>query len=149
MNTSTISGLLLKSWPITSINACVHLCVFQLTLIDMIIYGALEAANCYSVRWSRVLRPLLLINVTEGRQARTWMQQLVAMLWLQLLHIKSVTIHLLVFQLLNGSVHNFVFFLKGLVPVSDKTWNSVWLKKIKNKINSVDKYSKMVEWHSL
>lgn len=45
-----------------------HLCVAQLTLIDMVIYGALKAANLYSVRWSRVLRPLLLVNVTEGRQ---------------------------------------------------------------------------------
>ncbi|TKS67926.1 Two pore calcium channel protein 1 [Collichthys lucidus] len=36
----------------------------------MIIYGALKATNCYAVRWSRVLRPLLLVNVTEGRQLR-------------------------------------------------------------------------------
>uniref|UniRef100_A0A3Q4GLF4 Two pore segment channel 3 n=1 Tax=Neolamprologus brichardi TaxID=32507 RepID=A0A3Q4GLF4_NEOBR len=41
-----------------------------LTLVDMIIYGALKAANYYGVRWSRVLRPLLLVNVTEGRQLR-------------------------------------------------------------------------------
>ncbi|CAM9131385.1 unnamed protein product [Lampetra planeri] len=41
-----------------------------LTLIDMIVYGALTAASCYAVRWSRVLRPLLLVNVTEGRQLR-------------------------------------------------------------------------------
>lgn len=34
----------------------------------MIIYGALHAAGCYALRWSRVLRPLLLVNVTEGRQ---------------------------------------------------------------------------------
>lgn len=34
----------------------------------MIVYGALDAAGCYAVRWSRVLRPLLLVNVTEGRQ---------------------------------------------------------------------------------
>lgn len=40
----------------------------QFTLTDMVIYGALKAADCYGVRWSRVLRPLLLINVTEGRQ---------------------------------------------------------------------------------
>ncbi|KAM4750605.1 two pore segment channel 3 [Anableps anableps] len=50
-------------------NICI-IAVLLLTLIDMIIYGALKAANCYSVRWSRVLRPLLLINVTEGRQLR-------------------------------------------------------------------------------
>uniref|UniRef100_A0A3Q2Z947 Two pore segment channel 3 n=1 Tax=Hippocampus comes TaxID=109280 RepID=A0A3Q2Z947_HIPCM len=41
-----------------------------LTLADMIIYGALHAAGCYALRWSRVLRPLLLVNVTEGRQLR-------------------------------------------------------------------------------
>lgn len=34
----------------------------------MIIYSALKAKDCYAVRWSRVLRPLLLVNVTEGRQ---------------------------------------------------------------------------------
>ncbi|CAK6981403.1 two pore segment channel 3 [Scomber scombrus] len=44
--------------------------IVMLTLVDMIIYGGLKAANCYSVRWSRVLRPLLLVNVTEGRQLR-------------------------------------------------------------------------------
>lgn len=44
--------------------------LLQLTLIDMIIYGALTATNLYGVRWSRVLRPLLLVNVTEGRQVR-------------------------------------------------------------------------------
>ncbi|XP_047433483.1 two pore segment channel 3 [Mugil cephalus] len=50
-------------------NICIIVTVV-LTLVDMIIYGALKAADCYSVRWSRVLRPLLLINVTEGRQLR-------------------------------------------------------------------------------
>ncbi|MED6260089.1 hypothetical protein ATANTOWER_000918 [Ataeniobius toweri] len=50
-------------------NICI-IVVLLLTLTDMIIYGGLKAANCYSVRWSRVLRPLLLINVTEGRQLR-------------------------------------------------------------------------------
>ncbi|XP_051802167.1 two pore segment channel 3 [Acanthochromis polyacanthus] len=50
-------------------NICI-IVIITLTLIDMIIYGALEAANCYRVRWSRVLRPLLLVNVTEGRQLR-------------------------------------------------------------------------------
>uniref|UniRef100_A0A8C8A1S3 Two pore segment channel 3 n=1 Tax=Oryzias sinensis TaxID=183150 RepID=A0A8C8A1S3_9TELE len=49
-----------------------NLCIIAtlLTLTDMVIYGALKAADCYGVRWSRVLRPLLLINVTEGRQLR-------------------------------------------------------------------------------
>lgn len=46
----------------------VCLCLLQLTLIDMIIYGALAASGHSAVRWSRVLRPLLLVNVTEGRQ---------------------------------------------------------------------------------
>ncbi|XP_061086244.1 two pore segment channel 3 [Conger conger] len=36
----------------------------------MIIYGSLQAAGVYGVRWSRVLRPLLLVNITEGRQLR-------------------------------------------------------------------------------
>uniref|UniRef100_A0A3Q3X7W1 Ion transport domain-containing protein n=1 Tax=Mola mola TaxID=94237 RepID=A0A3Q3X7W1_MOLML len=50
-------------------NICI-IVILTLTLIDMIVYGALKASNCYAVRWSRVLRPLLLVNVTEGRQLR-------------------------------------------------------------------------------
>nr|XP_046233001.1 two pore segment channel 3 isoform X2 [Scatophagus argus] len=50
-------------------NICI-IVILTLTLVDMIIYGALKASNCYAVRWSRVLRPLLLVNVTEGRQLR-------------------------------------------------------------------------------
>ncbi|XP_041839165.1 two pore segment channel 3 [Melanotaenia boesemani] len=50
-------------------NICI-IVILTLTMIDMIIYGALKTANCYSVRWSRLLRPLLLVNVTEGRQLR-------------------------------------------------------------------------------
>uniref|UniRef100_A0A3Q1JC98 Ion transport domain-containing protein n=1 Tax=Anabas testudineus TaxID=64144 RepID=A0A3Q1JC98_ANATE len=50
-------------------NICI-IVILLLTLIDMIIYGALTATDCYGVRWSRVLRPLLLVNVTEGRQLR-------------------------------------------------------------------------------
>ncbi|XP_069024306.1 two pore segment channel 3 [Embiotoca jacksoni] len=50
-------------------NICI-IVILMLTLVDMIIYGALIAANCYGVRWSRLLRPLLLVNVTEGRQLR-------------------------------------------------------------------------------
>lgn len=42
--------------------------VSQLSFIDMVIYGALKATGHYGIRWSRVLRPLLLVNVTEGRQ---------------------------------------------------------------------------------
>ncbi|XP_074521541.1 two pore segment channel 3 [Halichoeres trimaculatus] len=50
-------------------NICI-IVIIMLTLVDIIIYGALKASNCYAVRWSRVLRPLLLVNVTEGRQLR-------------------------------------------------------------------------------
>lgn len=50
-------------------NICI-IVILMLTLVDMIIYGALVASNCQGVRWSRVLRPLLLVNVTEGRQLR-------------------------------------------------------------------------------
>lgn len=50
-------------------NICI-IVILMLTLVDMIIYGGLKAANFYGVRWSRVLRPLLLVNVTEGRQLR-------------------------------------------------------------------------------
>ncbi|KAG7220282.1 hypothetical protein INR49_018338 [Caranx melampygus] len=50
-------------------NICI-IVILTLTLVDMIIYGTLKASNYYAVRWSRVLRPLLLVNVTEGRQLR-------------------------------------------------------------------------------
>ncbi|XP_044045272.1 two pore segment channel 3 isoform X2 [Siniperca chuatsi] len=50
-------------------NICI-IVILMLTLVDMAIYGALKATNCYALRWSRVLRPLLLVNVTEGRQLR-------------------------------------------------------------------------------
>ncbi|XP_057698474.1 two pore segment channel 3 [Corythoichthys intestinalis] len=50
-------------------NICI-IAVLVLTLADMIICGALHAAGIYFLRCSRVLRPLLLVNVTEGRQLR-------------------------------------------------------------------------------
>ncbi|XP_072319541.1 two pore segment channel 3 [Eucyclogobius newberryi] len=50
-------------------NICI-IAILTLTLLDMLIYGSLKALDCPGVRWSRVLRPLLLVNVTEGRQLR-------------------------------------------------------------------------------
>lgn len=50
-------------------NICI-IVILALTLLDMLIYGSLKASDCSAVRWSRVLRPLLLVNVTEGRQLR-------------------------------------------------------------------------------
>ncbi|XP_068177593.1 two pore segment channel 3 isoform X2 [Antennarius striatus] len=50
-------------------NICIII-ILMLTLVDMMVYGALRASNSSAVRWSRVLRPLLLVNVTEGRQLR-------------------------------------------------------------------------------
>ncbi|XP_076026828.1 two pore segment channel 3 [Genypterus blacodes] len=50
-------------------NICI-IVILLLTPADMIIYGALKATDFYAVRWSRVFRPLLLVNVTEGRQLR-------------------------------------------------------------------------------
>ncbi|XP_036389111.1 two pore segment channel 3 [Megalops cyprinoides] len=50
-------------------NICI-IVIILLTLVDMIIYGSMKAAGYYGVRWSRVLRPLFLVNVTEGRQLR-------------------------------------------------------------------------------
>ncbi|KAF7473651.1 Hypothetical predicted protein [Marmota monax] len=43
---------------------------FLLTLIDLIIYGSLEAAHIHSIRWSRALRPVFLINFPESHQIR-------------------------------------------------------------------------------
>ncbi|KAJ8392380.1 hypothetical protein AAFF_G00075050 [Aldrovandia affinis] len=50
-------------------NICI-IVVIMLTLVDMIIYGSMKAAGLYGVRCSRLLRPLLLVNITEGRQLR-------------------------------------------------------------------------------
>ncbi|KAJ8002346.1 hypothetical protein DPEC_G00178920 [Dallia pectoralis] len=50
-------------------NICI-ICVILLSLTDIVIYGSLKATGYTAVRWSRVLRPLLLINITEGRQLR-------------------------------------------------------------------------------
>nr|XP_055039515.1 two pore segment channel 3 [Misgurnus anguillicaudatus] len=50
-------------------NICIIIIV-TLSFIDLTIYGALKAAGYFGIRWSRVLRPLLLVNVTEGRQLR-------------------------------------------------------------------------------
>ncbi|XP_066552936.1 two pore segment channel 3 isoform X2 [Amia ocellicauda] len=50
-------------------NICIMI-VILLTLVDMIIFGSLKAFGYYGVRWSRVLRPLFLVNITEGRQVR-------------------------------------------------------------------------------
>ncbi|XP_073681964.1 two pore segment channel 3 [Garra rufa] len=50
-------------------NICI-IVIVTLSFIDLTIYGALKATGYFGVRWSRVLRPLLLVNVTEGRQLR-------------------------------------------------------------------------------
>ncbi|XP_018120624.1 two pore calcium channel protein 1 isoform X1 [Xenopus laevis] len=50
-------------------NICVMVTI-GLNLIDLIIYGALSIAEIQSVRWSRVLRPIYLINFAESRQIR-------------------------------------------------------------------------------
>ncbi|XP_055257210.1 two pore channel protein 1-like [Moschus berezovskii] len=50
-------------------NICVVVTIV-LTLIDLVIYGSLEAVNIRGVRWSRALRPVFLINFPESRQIR-------------------------------------------------------------------------------
>ncbi|XP_026984814.1 two pore calcium channel protein 2-like [Sagmatias obliquidens] len=50
-------------------NICIVVTIV-LTLIDLIIYGSLEAVNIHGVRWSRALRPVFLINFPESRQIR-------------------------------------------------------------------------------
>ncbi|XP_069462951.1 two pore calcium channel protein 1-like [Ambystoma mexicanum] len=50
-------------------NICVMVAI-MLNLIDLIIYGALRVAAVESIRWSRVLRPIYLINFAESRQIR-------------------------------------------------------------------------------
>nr|XP_006116320.1 two pore calcium channel protein 1-like [Pelodiscus sinensis] len=50
-------------------NICIVIAILG-TLIDLIIYGALKISNINSVRWSRVLRPVFLINFAESHQIR-------------------------------------------------------------------------------
>ncbi|XP_032099586.1 two pore calcium channel protein 2-like isoform X2 [Sapajus apella] len=50
-------------------NICIMVTIV-LTLIDLIIYGSLESINVRSIRWSRALRPVFLINFPESRQIR-------------------------------------------------------------------------------
>lgn len=50
-------------------NICIIVTIL-LTLVDMIIYGSLKVTGYYGCRWSRVLRPLFLVNITESRQVR-------------------------------------------------------------------------------
>ncbi|KAM6202375.1 two pore channel protein 2-like [Rhynchocyon petersi] len=50
-------------------NICIMVTIV-LTLIDLIVYGSLEAVNIHGVRWSRALRPIFLINFPESRQIR-------------------------------------------------------------------------------
>ncbi|CAG0898674.1 unnamed protein product, partial [Darwinula stevensoni] len=42
----------------------------QLTFIDIVVYVSLKASGHWCIRWSRILRPLFLIDVPEGRQIR-------------------------------------------------------------------------------
>ncbi|CAM4652963.1 unnamed protein product [Lepidochelys kempii] len=50
-------------------NICIMIAIL-VTLIDLIIYGALKISNVNSIRWSRFLRPIFLINFAESRQIR-------------------------------------------------------------------------------
>jgi len=46
------------------------ICIVCLTLVDICIYTGLYESNITSIRWSRCLRPLLIVNIPEGRQIR-------------------------------------------------------------------------------
>ncbi|XP_062979982.1 two pore calcium channel protein 1-like [Elgaria multicarinata webbii] len=50
-------------------NICIMITILM-TLIDIIIYGALRISSIRSVRWSRPMRPIFLINFAESRQIR-------------------------------------------------------------------------------
>ena len=41
--------------------------ILALTLIDICIYTGLIESGISTVRWSRILRPLLIVNVPEGK----------------------------------------------------------------------------------
>ncbi|XP_063299735.1 two pore calcium channel protein 1-like [Pelobates fuscus] len=50
-------------------NICVMVTI-MLNLIDLIICGALSIAQIRTIRWTRVLRPIYLVNFAESRQIR-------------------------------------------------------------------------------
>ncbi|KAM9495023.1 two pore segment channel 3 [Clarias gariepinus] len=50
-------------------NICIIVTI-TLCVVDLGVYAVLRLCGHWAVRWSRVLRPLLLINITEGRQLR-------------------------------------------------------------------------------
>ncbi|XP_033617576.1 two pore calcium channel protein 1 isoform X3 [Fukomys damarensis] len=50
-------------------NICIMVTI-MVTLIDLIIYGSLAAVHIHSIRWTRALRPVFLINFPESRQTR-------------------------------------------------------------------------------
>ena len=45
---------------------------FQLTFLDMIMYIIFKEAELpvHAIRWTRVFRPLFLVNISEGRQVK-------------------------------------------------------------------------------
>ncbi|KAM9382157.1 two pore channel protein 2-like [Phaethornis superciliosus] len=50
-------------------NICIMVAIL-LSLTDLAIYGALRIYNVRSIRWSRIVRPIFLINFAESRQIR-------------------------------------------------------------------------------
>lgn len=87
-------------------NICVMVTIF-LNLIDLIIYGSLLIAHIPSVRWSRVLRTIYLVNFAESRQIRRAFRSirntLPEILYVFLLFMFSVLIFSLMAQKLFGS----------------------------------------------
>lgn len=49
-----------------------HFLIFQLTFLDMIMYAIFKEAHLpvHTTRWTRVFRPLFLVNISEGRHVR-------------------------------------------------------------------------------
>ena len=43
------------------------LAILGLTILDIIIYTGLVESGVETVRWSRILRPLLIVNIPEGK----------------------------------------------------------------------------------
>ncbi|XP_028580772.2 two pore channel protein 2-like isoform X1 [Podarcis muralis] len=50
-------------------NICIMITILM-TLVDLIVFGALRISSLRGVRWSRPLRPIFLINFAESRQIR-------------------------------------------------------------------------------
>jgi len=87
--------------------------ILALTLIDICIYTGLVESDISTVRWSRVLRPLLIVNIPEGRQIRRAFRNIRR----TIPEISSVLILFLLVVFLFAMMFNKLFKDKGMTKI--------------------------------